>query len=58
MCKRLIFVMTFVFALGSTAHAALYLWNGAAWAVLPTQRCTFGTAARVTATGIRSSTGQ
>ncbi len=30
MCKRLIYVMTFVLALGSTAHAALYLWNGSA----------------------------
>ncbi|MHC4499834.1 MAG: autotransporter outer membrane beta-barrel domain-containing protein, partial [Planctomycetota bacterium] len=30
MCKRLIFLMTLVLALGSTAHAALYLWNGSA----------------------------
>ncbi|MHC4174585.1 MAG: LamG-like jellyroll fold domain-containing protein [Planctomycetota bacterium] len=30
MCKRLIYVMMFVLALGSTAHAALYLWNGSA----------------------------
>jgi hypothetical protein len=30
MCKRLIYVMMFVLALGSTAHAGVYLWNGSA----------------------------
>jgi hypothetical protein len=30
MCRRLIYVMTFIFALGSTAQAAVYLWNGSA----------------------------
>ncbi len=30
MCKKLIYIMTFVLALGSTANAALYLWNGSA----------------------------
>ena len=30
MCRKLIYVMTFVFALSSTAHAGLYVWNGSA----------------------------
>ena len=30
MCKRLIYVMTFILALGSTAQAGVYLWNGSA----------------------------
>ncbi len=30
MCKRLIYLLTFVLALSSTAHAAVYLWNGSA----------------------------
>ena len=30
MCKKLIYVMAFILALGSTAQAAVYLWNGSA----------------------------
>ena len=30
MCKKLIYVMAFVLALGSTAQAGVYLWNGSA----------------------------